>query len=150
MMWAVIYWAASLLLYTASVMPLMAAPDSIFQDIFGAAAGLTITLGLFGLRSRSLQKYTSRANKHVTARVGMAIQCFSVASFLAIIFILCAYYIKHESYGEKWLYMNWVITPFAFFFFLVGKWTVCRFGATYERGRRKSGRKHSKLRQKRS
>jgi hypothetical protein len=139
LMWAVFYWVSSLFLYVAAIAPLTPLPEGA-QEFLGFLEGLVIFFGILMFRSKSLHRAVVNASMRIDAKSALVMNLLSTISLLILIFILCAYYMKWKKVGDAWLYMNWIGSPFAMFFFLLGKWCVFRIGSTYKkRDREKNG-----------
>jgi len=118
---------AAVFLYVAAAAPLIPMLKS-EAKLLSTISCLPIILGILLFRSKIVLQAVKTASLVKSVGAERVVSLSTWVAFLAMVSIIVIYLINAEA-EKKMVPPNFIITPFALFFFYVGRWCMFRAGS---------------------
>jgi F0F1-type ATP synthase membrane subunit a len=116
------FWFTSLFLYVSAAAPLASVTATISKEL-GMASALFIALGCVMFRTRLMRSVISGAQSMPQDRVGNFFRILFWLSLSVMVIILIGY-VSQSNHGVQHISRNFLIAPFGFLFFCIGRWCL--------------------------
>jgi len=121
------FWIMAIFLYVAAAAPLIPVLKS-EAHLLSSISFLPIILGILLFRSKIALNAVKTSSLVQSVKEERFIRLSTWAAFLAMFFTIVIYLINAEA-EKKMVPPNFIITPFALFFFYAGRWCMFRPGS---------------------
>ena len=135
---AAAFWSMSLFFYASAIAPLLLVPKPISKGM-GVASAILIAIGTIISRTKMASNIVNSADQSIGRRKSYVLRALSWMAFfmMPIIFVGYALMKKDPSYVSS---SNYMLVPFGFLFFYMGRWCVFMAGSRYKKTHRKGRR----------
>jgi hypothetical protein len=98
----------------------------------GVVSAVLIAVGTIVSRTNMMLRVVNSARTNIGRRKSLALRAMSWVAFFMMLFIFFGYAVmkKDSSYAPS---LNYILAPFGFLFFYMGRWCVFMAGASYKR-----------------